>query len=83
MCKYLFIGDVELKQNKFLPPEKQIVTANPDINVVSSLNLDIICHGTVELIVVVRAAFCCFSLEVHAILSSVRWSSAMMTTLLL
>ncbi|AQK69065.1 hypothetical protein Zm00014a_014560 [Zea mays] len=28
------IGDVELKQNKFLPPEKQIVTANPDINVV-------------------------------------------------
>lgn len=28
------IGDVEFKQNKFLPPEKQIVTANPDINVV-------------------------------------------------
>ncbi|XP_052142919.1 probable protein phosphatase 2C 11 [Oryza glaberrima] len=28
------IGDMEFKQNKFLPPEKQIVTANPDINVV-------------------------------------------------
>lgn len=39
VCEYLFIGDVEFKQNKFLPPEKQIVTANPDINVVRSLNL--------------------------------------------
>ncbi|KAM0837172.1 hypothetical protein ACQ4PT_061838 [Festuca glaucescens] len=28
------IGDMEFKQNKFLPPEKQIVTSNPDINVV-------------------------------------------------
>ncbi|KAI0511184.1 hypothetical protein KFK09_011809 [Dendrobium nobile] len=28
------IGDMEFKQNKFLPPEKQIVTAYPDINVV-------------------------------------------------
>ncbi|KAJ9167644.1 hypothetical protein P3X46_019261 [Hevea brasiliensis] len=28
------IGDMEFKQNKFLPPEKQIVTANPDINTV-------------------------------------------------
>jgi len=28
------IGDMEFKQNKFLPAEKQIVTANPDINVV-------------------------------------------------
>ncbi|GJN19171.1 hypothetical protein PR202_gb06414 [Eleusine coracana subsp. coracana] len=27
-------GDVEFKQNKYLPPEKQIVTANPDINIV-------------------------------------------------
>ncbi|XP_027775121.1 probable protein phosphatase 2C 60 [Solanum pennellii] len=26
------IGDMEFKQNKFLPAEKQIVTANPDIN---------------------------------------------------
>ncbi|KAL7170956.1 hypothetical protein ACSBR2_035752 [Camellia fascicularis] len=26
------IGDMEFKQNKFLPVEKQIVTANPDIN---------------------------------------------------
>jgi protein phosphatase 1G len=28
------IGDVEFKQNKYLTPEKQIVTANPDINIV-------------------------------------------------
>ncbi|KAJ6862131.1 protein phosphatase 2C 60 [Populus alba x Populus x berolinensis] len=28
------IGDVEFKQNKFLPVEKQVVTANPDINTV-------------------------------------------------
>lgn len=27
-------GDMEFKQNKFLPAEKQIVTANPDINIV-------------------------------------------------
>lgn len=27
-------GDMEFKQNKFLPAEKQIVTANPDINTV-------------------------------------------------
>lgn len=26
---------MEFKQNKFLPAEKQIVTANPDVNVVS------------------------------------------------
>ncbi|XP_042463476.1 probable protein phosphatase 2C 11 [Zingiber officinale] len=28
------IGDMEFKQNKFLPAEKQIVTANPDVNIV-------------------------------------------------
>ncbi|PQQ21013.1 putative protein phosphatase 2C 60 [Prunus yedoensis var. nudiflora] len=28
------IGDMEFKQNKFLPAEKQIVTASPDINTV-------------------------------------------------
>ncbi|KAL6524206.1 hypothetical protein OROMI_031301 [Orobanche minor] len=28
------IGDMEFKQNKYLPAEKQIVTANPDINIV-------------------------------------------------
>lgn len=28
------IGDMEFKQNKFLPVEKQVVTANPDINMV-------------------------------------------------
>ncbi|KAL4284505.1 hypothetical protein GQ457_16G000400 [Hibiscus cannabinus] len=28
------IGDTEFKQNKFLPAEKQIVTANPDVNTV-------------------------------------------------
>lgn len=27
---------MEFKQNKFLPAEKQIVTANPDINTVST-----------------------------------------------
>ncbi|GKF81418.1 probable protein phosphatase 2C 60, partial [Tanacetum coccineum] len=26
------IGDMEFKQNKFLSAEKQIVTANPDVN---------------------------------------------------
>ncbi|KAF7083906.1 hypothetical protein CFC21_087638 [Triticum aestivum] len=34
------IGDMEFKQNKFLPPEKQIVTSNPDINVVELCNED-------------------------------------------
>lgn len=28
---------MEFKQNKFLPAEKQILTANPDINTVSLL----------------------------------------------
>ncbi|OIS97530.1 PREDICTED: probable protein phosphatase 2C 60 [Nicotiana attenuata] len=28
------IGDMEFKQNKFLPAEKQVVTADPDINIV-------------------------------------------------
>lgn len=28
-------GDMELKQNKSLPAEKQIVTSNPDIRTVS------------------------------------------------
>ncbi|XP_074570809.1 putative protein phosphatase 2C 11 [Curcuma longa] len=28
------IGDMEFKQNKFLPAEKQILTCNPDINIV-------------------------------------------------
>lgn len=30
-------GDMEFKQNKFLPSEKQIVTASPDVNTVSGL----------------------------------------------
>ena len=30
-------GDVEFKQNKYLSPEKQIVTAWPDIQIVSDL----------------------------------------------
>uniref|UniRef100_A0A804Q581 protein-serine/threonine phosphatase n=1 Tax=Zea mays TaxID=4577 RepID=A0A804Q581_MAIZE len=29
-----FSGDMKFKQNKFLPPDKQILTANPDINIV-------------------------------------------------
>lgn len=39
MLKFLILlfpatGDMEFKQNKFLPAEKQIVTADPDINIV-------------------------------------------------
>ncbi|KAG5065467.1 hypothetical protein JHK86_009198 [Glycine max] len=34
------IGDMEFKQNKFLPAEKQIVTANPDINTVELCDED-------------------------------------------
>ena len=30
---------MEFKQNKFLPAEKQIVTANPDINTVRKLDV--------------------------------------------
>ncbi|GMH11761.1 hypothetical protein Nepgr_013602 [Nepenthes gracilis] len=43
------IGDMEFKQNKFLPVEKQIVTANPDINAVELCDDDdfivIACDG--------------------------------------
>jgi protein phosphatase 1G len=34
------IGDMEFKQNKFLPAEKQVVTANPDINTVELCDED-------------------------------------------
>ncbi|XP_027330708.1 probable protein phosphatase 2C 60 isoform X2 [Abrus precatorius] len=34
------IGDMEFKQNKFLSAEKQIVTANPDINIVDLCDED-------------------------------------------
>ncbi|XP_014501105.1 probable protein phosphatase 2C 60 [Vigna radiata var. radiata] len=34
------IGDMEFKQNKFLPAEKQILTANPDINTVELCDED-------------------------------------------
>jgi len=30
-------GDMEFKQNKFLPAEKQIITANPDVTTVRIL----------------------------------------------
>lgn len=33
---FIAIGDMEFKQSKFLPAEKQIVTANPDVNIVSA-----------------------------------------------
>lgn len=33
-CFCCFAGDMEFKQNKFLPAEKQMVTADPDINCV-------------------------------------------------
>ncbi|GMQ09275.1 hypothetical protein CsSME_00052704 [Camellia sinensis var. sinensis] len=43
------IGDMELKQNKSLPAEKQIVTANPDVNTVELCDDDeflvIACDG--------------------------------------
>lgn len=31
---FMFPGDMELKQNKSLPAEKQIITADPDITTV-------------------------------------------------
>ncbi|AQK88842.1 putative protein phosphatase 2C 21 [Zea mays] len=34
------IGDMKFKQNKFLPPDKQILTANPDINIVELCDVD-------------------------------------------
>ncbi|KAL7170954.1 hypothetical protein ACSBR2_035751 [Camellia fascicularis] len=43
------IGDMEFKQNKFLPAEKQIVTVNPDINTVELCDDDdfmvLACNG--------------------------------------
>ena len=33
----LYAGDMEFKRNKLLPAEEQIVTANPDINMVCSM----------------------------------------------
>lgn len=35
--KLFVAGDMEFKQNKTLPVEKQIVTANPDINTVCNI----------------------------------------------
>lgn len=35
----LVIGDMEFKQNKFLPAESQIVTADPDVNTVHIFTL--------------------------------------------
>lgn len=37
---FFVAGDAELKQNKKLPAEQQIVTANPDIRTVSSVAAD-------------------------------------------
>ncbi|WVZ79166.1 hypothetical protein U9M48_026777, partial [Paspalum notatum var. saurae] len=34
------IGDMEFKQNKFLSPDKQILTANPDVNIVELCDED-------------------------------------------
>lgn len=36
---FMFSGDMELKKDKSLPPEKQILTANPDISTVCSIHL--------------------------------------------
>lgn len=38
LINLMISGDMELKQNKSLPAEKQIVTANPDICTVSKFN---------------------------------------------
>lgn len=38
---FFVAGDAELKQNKKLPAEQQIVTANPDIRTVSSVAADL------------------------------------------
>ena len=35
----IYTGDMEFKQNKFLPADKQIVTANPDINTVCTVSV--------------------------------------------
>jgi hypothetical protein len=40
---FFSVGDMEFKQNKFLPPEKQIVTANPDVNIVGEQIMAINC----------------------------------------
>ncbi|KAK3020001.1 hypothetical protein RJ639_004046 [Escallonia herrerae] len=42
----LAAGDMEFKQNKFLPAEKQIVTSNPDINTESKLS--VICERVLD-----------------------------------
>ena len=39
-----FLGDMEFKQNKFLSPDKQILTANPDINIVSKFCSCLSCY---------------------------------------
>lgn len=41
---FVITGDMEFKQNKYLPAEKQIVTADPDITSVS-IALYIICYA--------------------------------------
>jgi protein phosphatase 1G len=49
-----FLGDMEFKQNKFLSPDKQILTANPDINIVSEF-----CSCfTLQLITVCYVGYC-------------------------
>lgn len=35
---FIYTGDMEFKQNKFLPADKQIVTANPDVNTVCTVS---------------------------------------------
>jgi protein phosphatase 1G len=39
------IGDLEYKTNKKLPPEEQIITANPEIIKVKNENIDLLVMG--------------------------------------
>ena len=53
----LFVaGDAEFKQNKKLPAEQQIVTANPDIKTVSSVGA----FALPRMLVAVNLSFLCF-----------------------
>ena len=46
---------MEFKQNKFLTPDKQILTSNPDINIVSYFCS---CTTLLELITVYYVGYC-------------------------
>ncbi|XP_022851108.1 probable protein phosphatase 2C 60 [Olea europaea var. sylvestris] len=49
------IGDMEFKQNKYLPAEMQIVTANPDVNIVE------LCHDDEFIVLACDGIWDCMS----------------------